>query len=92
MVEKPKPGRRKASDANEKLFSKTEYKRKVRTLDRSNLLTGSKSSVIKLFNTLLGRIVYYEPFCVLWTEFVDSRIGTQGDEATNFKQYLQDIK
>ena len=85
------PGRVKQPDANEKLFTKTKHKQKLKTLDRSELLTGSKESLIELFKTRLFRIVYYEPFCTLWTHFTETLID-DCDEAERFKKYLDDIK
>lgn len=85
------PGRVKQPDANEKLFTKTKHKQKLKTLDRSELLTGSKESLIELFKTPLFRTVYYEPFCTLWREFAESLID-DSEETEKFMRYLDDIK
>ncbi len=86
-----KPGRRKSSDAHIRLLKITNHKKKLKTQDRSGLLNGSKDSVIKFFQTRLGRLVYYQPFCHLWEDYVKQ--GQLSEElAENFNSYLNSIK
>ena len=86
-----KPGRRKKFSPEAHLNQKTEMTGKRKTVDRSDMLNGSKESVIRLFCSKLGHRLYFEAFCKLWIEYVEEDIQSNEQRAL-FREYLEDIR
>ena len=86
-----KPGRRKKFSPEAHLSQKTEVNGKRKTVDRSDMLNGSKESVIRLFCSKLGHTLYFEAFCKLWIEYVEEDVESN-EQRAQFRVYLEDIK